>query len=345
MAAAFVLPCVSPTFYRQAARRRLVGAIGFFALFVLIISGLESLNLLRGMTVAGADIRRAFSSGKFPEISISRGVADVRAPQPLVLVDEAQTLIALDTTGEYTRIDRSRYEQGMILTRETLIVMTSDGRYQEIPLGDLNQVADPIVINGSTVTAAWAAMTAAVTVSAFFVLLFWHGVLRLMALLVVALVLWGVATLVRPGTGFGPALATGLYAVVPSAYVAFLLGQVGVAFPGLQTLALSLIWVAGLIVALWPTVPDETASLPARLVGGERSLRPWRALLGLPFLLVVALSVIFSWRLWGLTWGLGVATWLVLAGVGLAMAQRRGSLPQGSGAPGAAEGPGRSASA
>jgi len=51
MGASFILPLFSLTFYRRAARTRLALAMVFFILFGLVITGLKTLGMIRGMVL------------------------------------------------------------------------------------------------------------------------------------------------------------------------------------------------------------------------------------------------------------------------------------------------------
>ena len=123
LGAGFVLPCISPAFYRLAVRRRVISAVLFFLLFGLVITGLTTIGVGRTILSAGEDIRQAFEEGDFPEITIEDGVAMVDAPQPLVLFDEDGRVVVIDTTDTYKELDRSRYYQGFLLTRTSLYIL------------------------------------------------------------------------------------------------------------------------------------------------------------------------------------------------------------------------------
>jgi hypothetical protein len=312
LGAGFVLPCASLTFYRRAARRRVVGAVAFFALFTLLISGLQTLGVGRGLLLVRGNIRRVFESGRFPEIEIRGGLARVNAEQPLVLLDDGDSIFVLDTTGSYRRLDRSTHSMGFLLTRTSLHVMSRDGRYEEVPLETLHTLlgGDPIVVNADSASRFWVGFAAIATPVAFLGLALWHVLIRFVYLAMLGLVIWGVVALVRPGTGFGPVLITGLYALVPAMYAHYLLGRLGIGFITLQTLLLLPLWSVALAAAL---------AAPGRsILGQERSLRGWRALFGVPMLLVFALDIVLAPR-WGAPFGWLVAwlTFVSLAAVGL----------------------------
>jgi hypothetical protein len=314
LGAGFVLPGGSFTFYRHAARRKVGFALLFFLVFTSIITVLATLNVGATMVTGVREIRGAFERGDVPEIVIEDGVATVDATQPLVLLEseEESIIIVLDTTGEYTRIDSERYAQGMLLTRESLHIL-NQGDYQVIDLDDLNAVFsdDRIEIDKDAVTSAWSGFSIIFSILSFIALAIWHVAIRLGYLLVLALGLWLVIMLLRPGTDFAPVFITGLYAFVPAFYVRHVLGRLNLGFIFLQTMLLVPIWGLALYAALGEQGPD--------LLIGARRPRLWRALLGLPLLLFLALDGVFTWS-WG-GWvglGLGLVTLLALILAGAA---------------------------
>ncbi len=319
LGAGWVLACFSPTFYYRAARRRVGSAILFFVMFGLVITSLQTLSLIRGFAQAGIEIRRAFEAGDFPEITLSGGVAEVSGPQPRILIDDPQSLVVLDTTGQYTEIDRRRYASGFLLTRTTLIVLNQQGQYQEVPLSQLQQVlnADPIVINGETATNYWTIFAVIFSVIALVFLAVWNTLVRIAYLAVIALVFWGIAALIRPGTGFGPVLVAGLYALVPAEYARFLLSEVRFGFLGLFTIFLLPLWAAALAAALIPRAPAPASDSIADYFRAEHSPRLWRALIALPLLADFALESIFDWKAWYVTWPLAFLTLIALLAVSL----------------------------
>ena len=93
----FVMPLGSFTFYRQAARKSVGGAILFFLVFTLTISLLASLGIGKTLLSVGAEIKTAFEDGTIPKIVIRDGLAEVEGRQPSILVDE------FDRTGSRDR--------------------------------------------------------------------------------------------------------------------------------------------------------------------------------------------------------------------------------------------------
>jgi len=305
----FVLPCASLTFYRLATRRKVISAILFFIIFTGVIAGLVTLSFGKVMFGSGFDIKQSFEAGDFPVITIKDGVATVDGPQPLVLVDQEGTAVIIDTSGQYIQLDRSRYYQGFLLT-ETSLQMLSRGRYQELPLNELNEMLgkNPIVINADTVSNFWTFFSVIMTVVVFLALIIWNTVIRFMFITAIGVLLWGLISMFRPNTNFSVILIASLYALVPAVYADYLLGLIGINFIGLHTFLLLVFWGFALTTILSKKGVD---------FAGPLSLRSWRAFLGIPMLIIFAASIIFSWQYEeAFVWVVSLLTLMILAIVG-----------------------------
>ncbi len=312
-----VLPIGSFAYYRQASQKRVLSAIMFFFAFTLVISLLTTINVGVSMFSLTGQIRQAYASGDVPEITISHGYAQVDGQQPWILFDERnasgqRALIAVDTTGALTDIDTEAYDTGFLLTATDLHVLSQQGDYQVLPLSEVNAAfsADPIVINARTLTNAWEVVSAVTVIFAFIFLALWYSVVRLMIVAMLALIIWGIVSLIRPNTGFGPIIITGLYAIVPAVYLSHLLSRSDLGFPGTQTFLLLVFWVAGLVASL----------VDARFFSEDRPLRLWTAWIGVPMLLLFVADM--YWKIpapYGVIalWSVSLLTGLALIGVRL----------------------------
>jgi len=311
-----VLPLGSLTFYRKVSQQRVAVALLFFLLFTTGISFLITLNVGKDLWPVQGEIQKAFDQGKFPEITIRNGLAQVKGDQTQVLIDQDTMFVAIDMTGQYTGIDRTKYTQGFLLTQDTLVFLSQNGQYRSLPLSQFNEVfnQDPIVINAQTTVQFWQAFTLITVIVVFLALLVWSTLLRLMYVAMLALIIWAVISLFRPKAGFGPVIISGLYALVPAIYLTYLFDLAKLSFPGLQTLLLLPFWVIGLM-----------ASFSGADFFRERSLRLWRAVIGLPLLLLLMVDIFVPYQYEaGIAWALAVLTFLALLGVGLVT---RGSGP------------------
>jgi hypothetical protein len=249
-------------------------------------------------------IQESYAAGEVPVITITHGIANVDGPQPYIFVDQRTSsdsvLVAVDTTGKLREIDRDLYEQGFLLTRTELHMLTPQNGYQVLPLAELHSAfnQDPLVINAETVSQAWGVMSVIIVVFAFLFIAIWFTVVRLMIIAMIALILWGIVTLVKPNTSFGPIIITGLYAIIPAIYLSHLFSRSELGFPGLQTFLLLVFWSLGLLASF----------VDVKFLTQERPQRLWTALIGLPLLILYAVDLFWQFpypydlvALWGMT--------------------------------------------
>lgn len=310
-----VLSSFSPTFYRLAARQSLIWAVIFFVLFGTVISVLQSVSLYRMMRSVTSEIRDLYTEEQVPAVTITNGVAEVEGPEPAVLLDEQRMLIVFDTTGAYTGIDRSRYDQGILLTRTSFIVLNQDGRYQETPLIQVQQMVgqDPLILDQETVPQYWTTLSTWFGIGAFVGLVIWHVFIRVAFVVLVGLALWGLARLFGSTTELGPVLIVGIYALVPTLYLRFLMSLVPISFIGLTTIIYLILWGVFLIITLSsPRAVEVPAGKEAYFLP-QYPVRAWRALIGLPLLVdfVVQMLSVPHHNPY-ITWGLAVLTFVVL---------------------------------
>lgn len=286
-AASFILPVFSLTFYRIAQRKRIARALVFFILFATTLSALFTLKTARIAAGFDREIQSALQSDPFPVITIRDGSASVDAPQPMVLLDRAGQLFVIDTSGRYTEIDPERYREGILLTRTELVVLDSTGQRQSLRLQELHDLfnTNPIVIDEQFLLNAWSRIRRIGIGLAGFGLWIWHCFIRLIVLTLVGLMIWGSVSVLRNEMDLGTIMITGFYAVVPALYVHYLLGRVGLTFPGLQTLLLMLLWM-GIAVANLDRGLEEESDQQRELL----RMTP----IGIPMLLVLAWDVVFT---------------------------------------------------
>lgn len=286
-----ILPMGSFTYYRKATQRSVGSAILFFVIFTFTISALFTIQAAVNMFSAIGYIQKSYADGTIPEITIANGIANVKGKQPYIMIDDTtsngQTMfVAIDTTGQIQEIDTSRYTQGFLLTKTELHMVTPQNGYQTLPLKDFNTSfeKDPIIINAQTVSQAWGVMATVMVILVFIFLFLWHTVLRLMIISMYALIIWGIVSLIKPNTGFGPIIITGLYAIVPAIYLSHLLSRSNFTFPGVQTFFLILFWTIGIVVN-YANVKFFTEEPPLRLL---------TALIGLPMLLLFIVDIFWQ---------------------------------------------------
>ena len=312
-----VLPMGSLSFYRKAAQKSVGIAVLFFVIFTVAISAFSSIAVAVSTFSVIGSIQQAYADGKVPEITISNGVAEVSGHQPFILLDGADSngqyiLVAADTTGQLTEIDPRIYSQGFLLTRTELKILNRQNGSQAIPLSELHTMfnRDPIIIDAQTVSQAWGITSVVIVILAFVFLVLWYTVVRLMIISMIALIIWGIVALIKPNTGFGPIIITGLYAIIPAIYLSHLLSRANFSFPGVQTFFLFVFWTMGLAANL--------ANI--EFFKNDSPLRLWTALIGLPMVFMYIVDMIWQFPLpYGpvILWVVSILTWLVLIGLRL----------------------------
>lgn len=253
----FIFPCFSPSFYRAASKKSLIGGIAFFFLFAFVITFVPTIQLFIAMSGVGSEIQGAYERGEIPNIVIEDGIAEVDGTQPFVFEDNG-TIVAIDTTGEMNEIDTRWYSQGFLLTQTELHIL-NENEYQVLPLIDLNNdFKNPIVLDKANVLDLWNTVLIWITIIVFVGILLWNSIIRLAYIALIGLVIWGIVTLMKKGVGYSPVLITGILAIVPVTYLKFLLSLANISFFTLYTLLLIVVWSFALWVVLKDYVVDQS---------------------------------------------------------------------------------------
>jgi uncharacterized membrane protein YhaH (DUF805 family) len=281
-----VLPICSPSFYRHAAKRPAFTALVFFVLFSLVVTVLHTVRATADFGDARQVIDEAFAGGRIPAVIVEDGIATVDAPQPYVAVDNGQSLIVLDTTGVYTgrELLDGGYESGLILTKDAVYSFDDEGRFQQTSLRDLNLLFPTIHFNAGLVKR----LVNLAQVFVFAGLFFWHVIFRTIYIILLGLGVWSATSLAKKQVSYSAVLITGFYAAIPALYGEYLMGRIDANVFLLFTLLLLIIWTVGLVAAVGTRRAGD-------VLRGERTLRAWRALIGIPMLVIFALDFLYQW--------------------------------------------------
>jgi hypothetical protein len=258
----FLFPCWSREFYKKASERRVIVAVAFLFIFAIAQTSVTAIQVAIAMNDAGYEIKQAYKKGVIPSIVIKDGLANVDGSQPYIFEDKRQ-FIAIDTTGGIREINTSEYSEGMLLTRSELHFVNEDG-YRVFQLADLNETfGNPIVLDKAHVLEIWNKASLAIDLVAFIGVFIWNSIVRLAYVVLIGLVVWGIVSIKRQGIGFSPILITGIYAIVPTTYLMFVLKQIGIGFFSLYTILFIVIWIIALSFVLESKTsnsvkPDET---------------------------------------------------------------------------------------
>jgi len=121
-------------FYKEIAFQKVSKSIGYFFLFILLITLILSMKfstvLIQGMDEVSKEL-----ADRLPEIRIEEGVVSTDAQEPFIIEEKDFTFI-IDTTGKITTIDPS-YKQGILLTKNKLIHRQSEIETREYDLSKI----------------------------------------------------------------------------------------------------------------------------------------------------------------------------------------------------------------
>lgn len=252
-----VQPVYSLPFYRKGIKKGLGWAIFFLFFFALIQTAIIGVRFATGMSQTSENTEDFPDMGDLESITIEDGVARVEGTQPWVTSDN-EYFFGIDTTGEITEIDESRYDNGILLTRTTLHTL-SEGDYQRYALRDINATfGNPIVINEEVLNRFWGIFSNVLLVVIIVGSFLWHFVARLALLALLALFLWAVTQSWRKETEYSEVLITGIYVSVPFIYLNWAWNQIGLACFCVSAFVLVVGWAIVLRLVLPPkeTTPD-----------------------------------------------------------------------------------------
>lgn len=297
---ALVLSCFSATFYYRAAKRPVWQALLFFVTLMALASTTLAVRLTLTLNPVRAEVAKAFRAGDLPQLTVSQGQLSVHGSEPFVR-DLGYGLIVIDTTGAYDDSDLGpgRYDVSILFTRNEWLSY-EDGQITRLAYSDI--LGSGLFEFKSETILHW--LDASVLL--FFLTCAPTWTLGCPTYIVLAgLVIWGIATLVWHGTTFNQVLIGALYAAVPALYtLALSSGLPWMLLIIVPWLVHGGIWIFGLVCMLWPRAPGTMSAIL-----GPRSLRAWRVLIALPFLIMLC----FPSPFFGEATSLNLARWLVAA--------------------------------
>lgn len=253
-----VQPIYSLPFYRSGLKKGLGWAICFFLFFSLMQTAYTTLRFATGISEVPQDLEEIESSGELRSVTIENGIASVDGTQPWIVSDE-RSFIGIDITGEISKIDRSRFDNGILLTKTSLQVLNPGGEYQEYELRDINATfGDPIVIDEDTMNKAWKVFSSVMLIVVGGGSFIWNFAVRLVYLAVIAAIMWGIAQTWRKDAEYRDVLVTGIYVSVPVIYLYWLINLLSPVCLCVHTMILFVGWTIVLRFVLPPTesTPD-----------------------------------------------------------------------------------------
>jgi hypothetical protein len=109
-------------FYKEIAFQRVSKSIGYFFLFIFLITLILSMKFSNALIQGMEELSKELGD-RLPEIRIENGVVSTDAQEPFI-IEEKDFIFVIDTTGKITTIDPS-YKQGILLTKDKLVTKKS----------------------------------------------------------------------------------------------------------------------------------------------------------------------------------------------------------------------------
>ncbi len=110
-------------FYKEVAFQKVSKSIGYFFLFILLITLILSMKFSTALIQGMGEVSKELGD-RLPEIRIENGVVSTDVQEPFV-IEEKNFIFIIDTTEKTTTIDPS-YKQGILLTKNKLIHKQSE---------------------------------------------------------------------------------------------------------------------------------------------------------------------------------------------------------------------------
>lgn len=107
--------------------------INIIAILWMLPATIESRNLVH----SAINEAENFYNTQLPEFKLSNGQLEVDAQMPLILQQDSNGVIIVDTTGQTTEAYLEDRPQGMLITRDELFIKQSGSRYRTIFFKDL----------------------------------------------------------------------------------------------------------------------------------------------------------------------------------------------------------------
>lgn len=128
--------------YRYFANQSSKNAFVYFIFFVNIIAALwifpTAFKSIDWVSNFSKELTHQFDSN-VPEFKLSNGQLEVFAEMPLVITNDAESIIVIDTTGQTTREILDNHLQGVLVTEDEAIIKQDGVKYREILFKDLKE--------------------------------------------------------------------------------------------------------------------------------------------------------------------------------------------------------------
>lgn len=121
-------------FYKEIAFQKITKSIGYFFLFIFLITLVLSMKYSTALIQGMGEVSKELGD-RLPEIRIENGVVSIDAQEPFT-IKEKDFIFIIDTTRKITTIDPS-CKQGIFLTKNKLIYKQSEIETREYDLSKI----------------------------------------------------------------------------------------------------------------------------------------------------------------------------------------------------------------
>ncbi len=222
----------SPSFYHQIPKIRLSSTIGYFSLLILLLTLLKTIfispNILAD-TSAGIEGLVNDAVSMYPkelEVTIQNGVAGTNVQEPFFIpltnqatVDEVeyQNILVIDTQAPFSVNQFNEYRSIAWLTRDAFFFRSNRDRF-DIRSFDLTKINN-LTINKDVVSSIvdnfkpYIKFIGPILLILIFIGTYLIFLFRLLYILILALIIWGITKLLKKKLTYGNSVKVGIFAM------------------------------------------------------------------------------------------------------------------------------------
>lgn len=234
-------------FYKEIAFQRVSKSMGYFFLFIFLITLVLSMKFSTALIQGMGEINKEIGD-RLPEIRIKDGVVLTTAQEPFI-IEEKDFIFIIDTTGKTITIAPS-YKQGILLTKNKLFYKQSEIETREYDLSKIKS----FTLNKEAME-RWRKVFSRFALPILLVSLYpYYIVVKLIQILLFSLIALIVNTITKANLKYENLFNISLFALTPPALLATVFTLAGLKIP--------FIWLLYIIVYI------------IFIIGGIRSCRP-----------------------------------------------------------------------
>ena len=217
----------SPSFYQQIPTRSFKSSFGYFLLLVLILTAIKSLTLIGPLiselpnqlqTVIKETVN---CYPKDLEIKITNGQISTNVKEPYFIdscgtePETNQPLLVIDTQTPFSKTQLDQYKVTAWLTKDSIIYKKSDLETRSYSLTEIKdfKLNKTFIDSLSNMIAPWLKFVGPAFMFVAFIGIYLSYDFKLIYLLILAIVIWLIATIFKRDISYGQSYKLGLYAI------------------------------------------------------------------------------------------------------------------------------------